>query len=436
MKKAVLLILDGLGDRPHSDLGWLTPLQRAEIPNLDLMASKGSLGMLYPIAPGVPPGSDTGHLSMFGYDLKTEYPGRGVLEALGEGVDVGDGVAFRANFATVEEREGLLLVIDRRAGRISGRDAEALAKELDELDLLNGQVKARFVHTLEHRGFLVLEGEDLRPDVTDVDPHEEGYPALEPVPLKEEAHKTALALKEFLRKAYDKLKDHEVNRSRIERGEPPANFVLPRGASSALKVEPFESRWGMRPAAVAAGPLYKGVARFLGFDVFHPDGATGLPDSDFSAKISKALDLLDEYVFIFVHMKGTDVASHKRDPDLKVRVIERIDMALEPLVDIPEDVVLFVTGDHSTPCSLGKHTGDPVPILMYGRGLPRDDAINFHEMDAASGGLGWILGRDLMRIILNYADRALESGLRPVCREIPYIPRKEQLKALRITPDS
>ncbi len=429
MRRVLLLIIDGLGDRPCPSLKWLTPLQAAEIPNMDLMAAKGILGMQYPIAPGVPPGSDSGHLSLFGYDLGREYPGRGVFEALSEGVEWG-GVTFRANFATVEEDKGKFVVVDRRAGRIEEEDASLLASGLKELYLLDGKVKARFIHTLEHRGFLLLEGEGLSSSVTDVDPHEEGYYVLEPMPMDDNALRTAEAVKEFLKLSHDILREHEVNRRRIAEGKKPANFILLRGASSPVKLEPFSSRWGFKPAAVAAGPMYKGIARALGFEVFHPQGATGLPDSNFSAKVSKALDLLEEFDFVFVHMKGTDVASHNRDPKLKVKVLERIDAAIEPLTDPPEDLLVVLTGDHATPCSVGKHSGDPVPVLFYGRGLPKDDSSNFHELDAQVGGLGWFTGANMMQLILNYSDRALEYGLRPLPQVRAYVPSIGMLRPL------
>lgn len=429
MRKVLLLILDGLGDRPCPSLKWLTPLQAAEIPNMDSMAAKGILGMQYPIAPGVPPGSDTGHLSLFGYDLEREYPGRGIFEALAEGLYF-EGITFRANFATVREEGGRLIVVDRRAGRIDGKDAELLASELKEVDLLNGEVIARFFHTLEHRGFLVLEGEGLSSAITDVDPHEDGYYVLEPKPIKEDALRTAEAVKEFLRLSYNILKDHEVNRKRVSEGKRPANFILLRGASSPVKLEPFSLKWGFNPAAVAAGPMYKGLARALGFEVFHPEGATGLPDSDFSAKIRRALDLLSDFDFVYVHVKGTDVASHSKDPELKVRVLENVDIALEPLTDPPEDLLVVITGDHSTPSTLGKHSGDPVPVLFYGKGLPRDDSSNFHELDAQAGGLGLFEGRSLMHLILNYSDRALEYGLKPLPQTRPYVPKIEMLTPL------
>ncbi len=432
MKKVMLIILDGLGDRPHPSLKHLTPLQAAEIPNMDLMASKGLLGMQYPIAPGVPPGSDTGHLSLFGYNLNEEYPGRGIFEALGEGIVLEDGVAFRANFATVSRRNGELIVEDRRAGRISGEDAEALASEISQMSLLEGEVEAEFMHTLEHRGFLILRGDDLSSEVTDVDPHEVGYPVLEPLPIEIEAIKTAKALKEFLIRSHEVLREHEINKKRVREGKPPANFILPRGASKPVSLERFSDRWGFKPAAVAAGPMYKGIAKALGFEVHQPEGATGLPNSNFRGKIKEALDLLENFDFVYVHMKGTDVASHKRDPKLKVEVLERIDDALEQVTDPPEDLVVVITGDHATPCLLGKHSGDPVPILFYGKGLPKDDASNFHELDASVGGAGWFLGADLMKLILNFSDRSLEYGLRPLPRRRWYVPKKEELTPFRI----
>ena len=430
----MLIVLDGLGDRPCRELNGLTPLQKADLPSFDFLATNGMIGRHYPLGPGIPPGSDTAQLSMLGYDLRTEYPGRGYFEALGWGLKIEeDEIVFRVNFGTVEREGRNLIVKDRRAGRISGKDAESVASAVAEMELINGEVKAILNHTLEHRGILILKGTDLEPKVTDVDPHEVGYPVLEPQPLisSSGAKKTALALKEFVLKSYEILKDLKVNVERKSSGLLPANIVLPRGAASRLHMPPFKKKWGFEPAAIAAGPLYKGIAKSVGMKLLEVEGATGLPNSNFRGKIEKGLSALESgFDFVFVHIKGTDVASHMKNPELKIKVLERVDSALEPLLDLPEDYLLLLTGDHTTPCSLGKHTGDPVPLMISGNGIPGDDAGRFDELRCIRGGVGTVLGKDLMRLILNYSNRASEYGLRPKPVEVPYIPKPDQLTPL------
>ncbi len=437
-RKIMFVILDGLGDRPCAEFNGLTPLQKADLPSFDFLATNGMIGRHHPFSPWVPPSSDIAQLSMLGYDVKSEYPGRGYFEALGWGIDIEkEDVVFRINFGTVERRGRNLIIRDRRAGRISGEEAKEVAFALGEMELLGGEVRAIVEHTLEHRGILILKGSKLSPQVTDVDPHEVGYPVLEPLPLTDSPSsiRTAKALREFVLKSYDVLKELEVNLDRKGRGLPPANIVLPRGAASKLSVPSFEDRWGLVSGAIAVGPLYKGIAKALGMELFEVKGATGMPDSNFKGKVEKALEVLNSgFDFVFVHIKGTDVASHMKNPKLKVDVLERIDGALEPLLDLAEDHLLIITGDHSTPCSIGKHSGDPVPLLISGKGLPRDDLGRFDELRCIKGGLGTILGRDLMYLALNYSDRAFEYGLRPRQEPTHYIPRTTQLTPLTINP--
>ncbi len=436
-RKVCFIILDGLGDRPCRELNGLTPLQKADIPSFDLLAATGMVGRHYPLGPGIPPGSDTAQLSMLGYDIKREYPGRGYFEALGWDVKIEYGdIVFRVNFGTVEREGKNLIVKDRRAGRISGKDAELVASAVKEMDLMNGEVKAILMHTLEHRGILILKGPDLKPQVTDVDPHEKGYPVLEPQPIVSHlgAKKTALALKEFVLKSYEILKDLDINVERKRSGLLPANIVLPRGAATKLQISSFKEKWGLKSAAIAVGPLYRGIARSVGMELLEVEGATGLPNSNFKGKIRKGIGALEsKFDFVFVHIKATDVASHMKDPYLKVKILERINDALEPLLDLSEDYLVLLTGDHSTPCSLGKHSGDPVPLLISGKGILEDDVGRFDELRCIRGGIGTVMGRNLMRLILNYSNRALEYGLRPKAAEVPFIPKPEELVPLSLS---
>ena len=406
--KAVLIVLDGVGDRPVKALGGLTPLQAAEAKTLDLVAEKGECGIMDPIAPGQPPGSDTAHLAIFGYDPERCYPGRGAFEALGVGVDLRPGdVAFRCNLATVSD-DGV--IVDRRAGRIGNVDAEKLSESLKDIRIEEVEgVEAEFIHSSEHRGVLVLRGEKLSRMVSDVDPHLTGVKVPKPCPLDDsiEAERTARALEEFLEKAGRILREHPLNKERVERGLKPANAILPRGAGVLPRIKSINELWGVRAAAIAGGALYKGVAKAVGFELIRVEGADGTVNTNLKGKVEAAMRALDDYDLVFLHIKATDNVSHDKDPERKVEVIEWISRELKPLVDkvLSENYYLALTGDHTTPCEVGSHAGDPVPLAIIGPGVRRDDVRKFDEISCASGGLNRIRGMDLMRILMNYLGR-------------------------------
>ena len=410
--KAILVIADGLGGRP-TDWGNATCLERASTPNLDRLAREGACGLMDPIRPGVRPGSDTSHLSIFGYDPYEVYTGRGAFEALGIGMEVrGGDVCFRANFATVEERDGKLVVVDRRAGRLA--EGKELAEALSKLDLGKFGVQAFFRASTEHRGALVLRGEGLSAAVSDTDPHEIGVPVAEAAPLddSEAARKTAAILNEITRQAYALLKDHPVNLRRAREGKPPGNIVLLRGAAVMPHLLPVTEKYGIRAACIAGGALYKGVARAAGLEVIEVPGATGDLKTDLVAKARAALEALETYDFVFVHIKGTDNAGHDHDPKAKTGFIERIDREffgtlLEGLNF--EEVHLCFSGDHTTPIDYGDHTPDPVPVLFVGPSIRPDRVERFGERTAAEGGLGRFSG-NLVPQLLGYCNRGEKFG--------------------------
>jgi len=415
--KAILVIADGLGGRP-TDLGGRTCAEAARTPHLDALASDGALGLVDPIGPGIRPGSDTAHLSLLGYDPFTLYTGRGVFECLGIGMDVRAGdVCFRANFATVEASGSDLLVTDRRAGRIeSGQDTLAEVLNGIRLETVPG-VSLEFRASTEHRGALLLRGEALSRHVTENDPHDVGAPAHRFDPAlrhgdDEAARRTAEALNEFVGKAHEALKDHPLNRDRIAAGEPPANFVLARGASDCPDIPRLESIYGVYGAVIAGGALYRGVALACGMTSIDVPGATGGLDTDLGAKARAALDALDGVDYVFVHVKGTDNAGHDRDAAAKAAFIERIDAELiGPLVDgIDRDAThVAFTGDHTTPIDYGDHTVEPVPVLFVGPNVRTDDTASFGEREAGRGGLGRFSGR-VLPILLGYCNWAPKFG--------------------------
>ena len=404
-KKMLMIVCDGLSDRPVKQFEMKTPLQVARKPAMDALTRHGVSGTMDVIGPGIIPGSDTAHLALFGYDPFKVYTGRGPIEAAGAGLRLERGdVAFRCNFATVNKS---FVVTDRRAGRIKTGTSD-LAKSVSGMTI--DGVTAIFKEGSEHRGVLVLRGDGLDHRVTDVDPHQEGD-VLESRAMVPEAKKTADAVNEFVKRSAAILREHPVNKQRIGSGLPPANVILPRGAGSIGELEPLPQRYGIRCAAVAGVTLVKGICRLVGMDVPVVQGATGGLDTDYRAKGVAAIGLLDKNDFVFVNVKAGDVASHDGDFRMKVNVVENIDVMLGLILkDIQDDVVVALTCDHSTPVSVKEHSADPVPLAISGGGTRVDGVKEFDEIAVAAGALGRIRGMDLMPILLGTADRAKKFG--------------------------
>ncbi len=403
-RKALLVILDGAGDRANRELDYKTPLQYARTPNLDSLARKSMVGLMDPIAPGIRAGSDTSHLNILGYDPYKVYTGRGPFEAAGLDMELEPGdIAFRCNFATVDDN---LVVKDRRAGRIKEGTHE-LAQALNGLKIEDVEFFVK--EGVEHRAALVMRGPGLIPFVSDVDPHGTGLKIHDAMPLKEEAEKTARLLNLFVRKSYEILKEHPVNKEREKEGLLPANILLPRGAGMAPHMEKFSAKYRMKGACVVGTPLIRGICKMAGIEPIDFPGATGSYDTDMKGKFRHAVEALKTHDFVLVNIKAPDIAGHDMLPKKKVEVMERIDEAVGYLLKIlPEDVALIITADHSTPCTVGDHSGDPVPILVYASDSRREGT-EFNEIACARGSLR-IKGSDIMSIVLNITNRAEKFG--------------------------
>ncbi len=402
-KKILLIVFDGLGDRPVSEFKGKTPLEAANTPNLDQLASTGACGLLSTAGIGVRPGSDIAHLSLFGYDAKKDYSGRGPIEALGVGFGLKEGdVALRADFGTVNDKG---IITDRRAGRIESVAELAKAVSGREFD----GIRFFVAPSVGHRGVVVMRGAGLSAAICDGDPHHDGAAPIKVMPAQKgaDAEKTANALNEFLEWSHKALKNHALNKKREKEKKPPANFLLVRGAGIHHEVQSFESRYNLKAACVAGGGLYKGVARMLGMKVIAVAGATGKADTDVAAKVSASIDALKATDFVFMHLKGTDVMGEDGNAKGKKEFLEKADQALAPLLKL-KNVVVCVTGDHSTPCSLKKHSGDPVPLLFNAEGIRTDanPVKKFGERPCAGGIAGKMLGKDLVPELINLAGRA------------------------------
>ncbi|HEX9341231.1 MAG TPA: 2,3-bisphosphoglycerate-independent phosphoglycerate mutase [Thermoplasmata archaeon] len=405
-RRILLVIFDGLGDRPLVELGHKTPLEAARKPNLDWFAANGVNGLVDPIAPGVPAGSDTSHLALFGYDPRTVYTGRGPFEAAGVGIDLKAGdIAFRGNFATVDEK---MRVANRRAGRIHEGTAE-LAEAIDGMKL--GRIKVMFRAGTEHRAALVLRGRGLSPKVTDTDPHELGQEIRKAEALEPAAKPTAKAVNAFTKQAHKILKDHPVNRARVKDGELPANAIVLRGAGVYPDLPPITERFHVKAAGVAGVSLIRGIFRAVGIDMIEVKGATGGLDTDMIAKADAALAALDSNDLVVLHVKAPDLCGHDGHASEKIHVIERLDAMMGQLKpNLPADVVVAMTADHSTPVAIKDHSGDPVPLTLFGEGVRVDAVLAFDERSAAQGALGRICGQDVMNLLIDLAGRAEKFG--------------------------
>ncbi len=384
--KMVLLVADGLGGLPHPDTG-LTEVETANTPNLDALAAKGVTGLHIPIARGVTPGSGPAHLALFGYDPVRYEIGRGVLEALGIGFDLRHGdVAVRMNFATIDERGN---ITDRRAGRIPTEKCDELTAKLDTIKLPGVELFVRPVR--EHRAVLVLRGPGLVGGLNDTDPQRTGVP---PVKLKvedREQEKTAELLNAFLGAALEMLK-----------AEPAANALTMRGIASLTKPPDFTSRFKARAGAIAAYPMYRGVAGLVGMKV--------LPQAEDTPGLVKLLrEHYDDFDFFFVHFKKTDSSGEDGDFDAKVSASEAFDALVGEILKFDPEV-LAVTGDHSTPSAMALHSWHPVPVAIRAANARRDAVTKFGESYFLSGGLGMIKGTDILPLMLAHAGRLAKFG--------------------------
>lgn len=387
MKKVLLVILDGLGDLEIKELNHKTPLEAGNTPNLDYMAKNGKTGLIQPcmLSNETYPTSEGAHIGLFGY--QDFFLGRGPYEALGINMPLNQGdLALRVNFATLKDN----LIVDRRANRI--KNTSELIQALSKIEIKG--VRFDLEKSDAHRGVLVLRGTNLSSNITSNDPKKEGNP-----PLKVKGDKrTAKLLNEYLKKAHTILDNLEFNKKR----EFPANYLLVRGAGKFKQVIPFKEKYGLKPACVAGGGLYKGVARMIGMDIIEKPSFTADIDTDLKAKFKATKKALKEYDFVFLHIKGTDVCSHDGKYEAKKAFIEKIDQYFKDFLNI-KNLLIIVTGDHSTPSKLKEHSCDPVPLLIYGG--KKDKTICFSEKEAQKGSIGTIKGEGLMQTL----DKIIKS---------------------------
>ncbi|MDH4018239.1 MAG: 2,3-bisphosphoglycerate-independent phosphoglycerate mutase [Xanthomonadales bacterium] len=399
--KCVLLIIDGLGDLPIPELDGKTPLEAANTPILDQMAGSGLYGLVDPIIPGEIPNTHSGTGMLMGLlPEQADRLKRGPVEAAGAGQALLPGeIAVRANFATIEHKEGVFLVTDRRAGRITN-DTDELASCLADVDLGDG-IRGRFLSTDQHRGVLILSGPGLSDAITDSDPGDLRMPAALSIcqPLKPEAELTAVKINRFILEAHRLLNDHPVNKARSHSGKLPANGIITRGAGSQIELDNMLNQHGLKTGLISGCNTVLGLGRMFGFDTIEDARFTAAMDTDLDAKITAVKEALKSHDLVFIHVKAPDICSHDRKPLAKRDFLQRIDQALKPLLKVKATIA--VASDHTTNSNTGSHSADPVPALIYQSGVDKPGKpVKFGEASCSEGSMERQLSNDFLSKVL------------------------------------
>ena len=385
--KIVLLVLDGLGGLPME--GGETALEAANSPHLDKLAQISECGVADPISPGITPGSGPAHLGIFGYDALVYQIGRGVLESLGIGMELGKkDLALRGNFATMDT-DGTIL--DRRAGRIPTEKNIELCKKLQEnIKEIDG-VEVIIKPVKEHRMVAVFRGDGLEDGLSDSDPQQVGEKWIPVKPLRTESEKAAQILNKFIKLVNEVLKD-----------EKKANTILLRGIAKVPPIPHMQELFKLNPVAIANYPMYKGLAKLVGMKVLE----VGDRIED---EFNKLEEVFNDFDFFFVHIKKTDSYGEDGSFWKKVGIIEEVDKFIPKLLALKPDVVL-VTGDHSTPALLKSHSWHPVPVLLYSKYGRKDETDKFSESACVKGVLGRIKAMDELPLMMASALKLAKYG--------------------------
>lgn len=405
-KKCILLISDGLGDRPIPKMDGKTPLEYANTPTLDKLASEGMTGLVHPYKAGTRCGTDWGHLCLFGYDPADYYTGRGSIEAYSAGLKLKDGdVAFRGNLGTIDENG---VVVDRRAGRIKEKeDIQQLIQAVEGIEIEGYSLHLKSL--TEHRLAVVVRGKGLGGSIVDIDPGTacEGSKIVNPYneACGEENKKTAEMTWKLIHKVHEIWKSHPVNQKRIQEGKLPANAILVRGSGKAMVVPSFQSMYkGAKVAVIAGDDTIIGIGRMCGFDGYRKDSFTGGFDTDYLGKAQYAQELIEDYDLVIVHIKGTDLCGHDNLPFKKAEIVEEIDKMFAYWVkeNDGKDIYYGMIADHSTPCARRDHSADPVPVFLVGNDVRKDEVLSYGERAVSKGILNQYTGSQYMATIMDY----------------------------------
>ncbi len=429
--RTILILLDGLGDRPSKMLGYKTPLEYSKTPNLDKLAEMGMTGLMVPYKEGIPLGTEVAHFLLWGYSIE-EFPGRGVIEALGEDMEMEDNAIYlRASLGYVKSDESGYNVVDRRTKNVTKEEIDEL---IDSLPVFIEGYEFELKYSYDVHFILKIKEENgwISDKISDSDPFYKNRHVMKILPMKElckndmeyrKAESTCDALNKYLLKCHKILENHDINIKRKEQKKQTANFLLTKWAGRYRDIPSFKKKWGMDGIIIANSAVFKGLSKLLKMDYMSIE--------NFETAISKGISL-KKYDFVHIHTKETDEAAHTKNPMNKVKVIEKLDRYISQLLDVNlNENLIIITADHSTP-SIGNliHSGESVPIAIIGKNVRFDEVTEFNERACSKGHLR-IFSNDLMNIVLNYTDRALLYGLRSGSKSIlRYIPNDNDVEHL------
>ena len=403
--KYVIFIPDGSSDYPIDELDGKTPLQVARTPNIDKLAQNGFGGFTNNVPDGYTPGSDVANMSIFGYNPADFYTGRGPLEAGSVGIDTNPtDIIFRCN--TITEKDDMME--DFNAGHITSEEAAVLMDALNEYftEKYDG-FKGKFYAGISYRHLFVYscdneEDADILANLETVPPHDiSGENLGEYTAWNEDL---AAKIRNIMYEAQDVLKDHEINKKRIAEGKNPANMVWLWGQGPTPKLSDFKETYGLTGAVITGVDLLKGIGVFANLDVIDVPGATGFFDTDYKAKGQYGIEALKNHDVLFIHIEAPDEAGHAQLIDEKVRAIERIDeFIVGPVIDSLEgqDFKAAILPDHPTPISIGTHTRDDVPLVIYSSGKTGDECTSFDEEGVKTGSIEKQEGYKLLYRMIN-----------------------------------
>jgi 2,3-bisphosphoglycerate-independent phosphoglycerate mutase len=414
--KLIYVVIDGLGDRPSNVLDGKTPLEAADTPNLDFLAKMGKNGLMYTVRKGVAPESDVAVMSILGYDPFKFSTGRGVIEAIGADITLEDGdLALRCNFATVDSGKNIL---DRRAGRnLTRQETSELSRAINRsVELTSHPANFKFKSTTGHRAVLVIKSckGSLSSNISNVDPAYQRVEGLgvvdekakmvlkecEPLDETEQAKVSAELLNEFVAKSHELLENHPVNLNRVSKGKLKANIVLTRDAGDSLpRFFNINKKYDLSFVSLTDMPVEKGLSKLVGMQADSlPPPSKDLKE-DCKLRIKRLFKLLPKFDCFYIHIKGPDEPGHDGQFIIKRDMISVIDRYFigEILQNVRlDDAIICVTADHSTPCALKTHSDDPVPLLICGKGIERDDVTSFSEKECGNGSLGLLQRGDML----------------------------------------
>ena len=400
--KRIIILGDGMADEPIAALGGKTPLQAAHKPTIDYLAFRGKNGLFSTVPEGFKPGSEIANMTVLGYDVRTEFEGRGSLEAASIGVTIQpDEMAMRCNLICVEDGK----IKNHSAGHISNEEAKILIEFLQEK---LGDERFTFHNGISYRHLLILKNGDKRIECTP--PHDVPGTAVSEVMIQAlvpEAEETAQLLNELTLKSQELLKNHPVNIRRMKEGKDPANSIWVWSPGYKPSMQTLHEKVGINKGAViSAVDLIKGIGVYAGLEVIEVEGATGLHDTNYEGKAQAAIEALKTNDFVFLHVEASDEAGHEGNAELKTTTIEYLDDRIvrpifQEVATWDEPVMIAILPDHPTPCAIKTHSNSPVPFIIYNPLQAGDCVPVYNESAAAQGAYGTIEGNAFMQLLFD-----------------------------------